>query len=106
MSNERILSTRPGFTSKLVFDNDRGMGVVNEQNVDAVKESALRQRNEYQPGSLIGNTQAHHRKVAEIPETLYWLWHSTIGPIEADPTAWMKKIEEHNAFKTVTGRVW
>lgn len=106
MTDARIVSARPGFVSKLVFDNDKGIGVVNEQNVDAIKESALRQRNDFRPGSLIGNTQEHRRKVAEIPETLYWLWHSTIGPIEADPTAWAKKIEEHNAFKTVEGRVW
>lgn len=55
-----------------LHDNvDGGFTVEQKQHVKQVIETAKVKANEYERGSLIGNTQRHWQQVAEIPSSIY-----------------------------------
>ena len=81
--------------------------VTTSQNVDSLIASNKREANEFRPGDLIGNTQAHRRKVAEIPTGLYHELLQKFGDPQKNPTEWRKWLNDYDNrfFRTDTGKM-
>lgn len=91
-----------------VHDNPSG-GFVYEtsQNVDALLKKNKEEANAYRSGSLIGDTQRHQQKVAEIPTALYYELIQKFGEPKHNPNAWKKWLNdyENRFFRTSGGNV-
>ena len=81
--------------------------VVTEQKVDHILEHNKRQANDWRSGSMIGNTQHHHQKVAEIPATLYYDLVKKLGDPRQNLNAWKKWLNnpENRFFRSTGGTV-
>ena len=81
--------------------------VVTEQKVDHILEHNKRQANDWKSGSMIGNTQHHHQKVAEIPATLYYDLVKKLGDPRHNLQAWKKWLTdpENRFFRSTGGTV-
>ena len=81
--------------------------VVTEQKVDHILEHNKRQANDWRSGSMIGNTQHHHQKVAEIPATLYYDLVEKLGDPRQNMDAWKKWLNnpENRFFRSTGGTV-
>jgi hypothetical protein len=81
--------------------------VVTEQKVDHILEHNKRQANDWKSGSMIGNTQRHHQKVAEIPATLYYDLVKKLGDPRHNLQAWKKWLNdpENRFFRSTGGTV-
>ena len=81
--------------------------VVTEQKVDHILEHNKRQANDWRSGSMIGNTQHHHQKVAEIPATLYYDLVKKLGDPRQNMNAWKKWLNnpENRFFRSTGGTV-
>ena len=81
--------------------------VVTEQKVDHIIEHNKRQANDWRSGSMIGNTQHHHQKVAEIPATLYYDLVKKLGDPRQNMNAWKKWLNnpENRFFRSTGGTV-
>ena len=81
--------------------------VVTEQKVDHILEHNKRQANDWKSGSMIGNTQHHHQKVAEIPATLYYDLVKKLGDPRHNLQAWKKWLNdpENRFFRSTGGTV-
>ena len=81
--------------------------VVTEQKVDHILEHNKRQANDLNSGSMIGNTQHHHQKVAEIPATLYYDLVKKLGDPRHNLQAWKKWLNdpENRFFRSTGGTV-
>ena len=81
--------------------------VVTEQKVDHILEHNKRQANDWRSGSMIGNTQHHHQKVAEIPATLYYDLIKKLGDPRQNLNAWKKwrNDPENRYFRSTGGTV-
>lgn len=81
--------------------------VVTEQKVDHILEHNKRQANDWRSGSMIGNTQHHHQKVAEIPATLYYDLIKKLGDPRQNLNAWKKWLNdpENRYFRSTGGTV-
>ena len=84
---------------KMIFESS--------QNVDALLEKNRNERNAYRANSLIGNTQNHQQKVAEIPTALYHKLIKELGQPKDNPTGWKKWLNEYDNrfFRTSGGSV-
>ena len=62
---------------------------------------------DYQPGSMIGNTQRHMQHVAEIPNVVYNHLLEKFGPMRENPKAWKAWLNdsENRAFRTGGGHL-
>jgi|TARA_R110000765_G_scaffold401839_1_gene497403 hypothetical protein len=102
MALDHILTSRPdiGYESRLEYDNDLGVVGVQRQNVDSIKESANADRNAWERGHLIGNTQNHREKIADIPVVMYFELIQRFGRPDQAPREWAKWLSENNAFLT------
>lgn len=100
--NRHVVTSRPeiGYESSIEYDNDLGVVGVQRQNVDAIKESVRAQNNAWQAGSLIGNTQRHQEKVADIPIVIYYDLLDRFGRPDQNPKAWFRWLRENSAFAT------
>lgn len=89
------------------FQDDGKMIFESSQNVDSLLAQNKRERNDYRSNSLIGNTQKHHQKVAEIPTALYHQLIEELGQPKDNPTGWKKWLNEYDNrfFRTSGGRV-
>lgn len=90
----------------LKFDGD-DKTVITEQKVDHIIENAQRAASEYRPKSMIGHTQRHQQKVAEIPAVLYFDLVKKFGDPKHNPKAWKRWLNdnENQLFRTGGGRV-
>lgn len=90
----------------LKFDGD-DKTVISEQKVDHIINYAQRQASNYRPGSMIGNTQRHQQKVAEIPAVLYFDLVKKLGHPKHNKKAWKRWLNdnENQLFRTGGGRV-
>jgi hypothetical protein len=107
--SKKLLS-RDAVTGKetWVHDNaDGGFIFESSQNVDALLKQNKEEANAYRAGGLIGNTQKHHQKVAEIPTALYYELIQKFGEPKQNPTAWKKWLNEYDNrfFRTSGGNV-
>jgi hypothetical protein len=91
-----------------LHDNiDGGFTVEQKQHVKQVIESAKSKANEYERGSLIGNTQRHWQQVAEIPSSIYLELRQRFGDPRDNPKDWKKWLNDYNNryFRTSGGSV-
>jgi hypothetical protein len=91
-----------------LHDNiDGGFTVEQKQHVKQVIESAKLKANEYERGSLIGNTQRHWQQVAEIPSSIYLELRQRFGDPRDNPKDWKKWLNDYNNryFRTSGGSV-
>jgi len=90
--------------------NDAGgiEGVYSIQKADKIIDRNRVERNAYQKGSMIGNTQQHWHKVADIPEILYHELCQKFGkPTRDNWKDWSKWLNDpdNRFFRTTEGRV-
>jgi hypothetical protein len=95
-------------TGKTTYLHDAENGkmiIESQQNVDGLIEANKRQANEWEYGKLIGNTQAHHQKVAEIPSIIYMQLREKYGDMRDNPKAWKRWLNdpENRFFRTSGG---
>ena len=91
-----------------LHDNiDGGFTVEQKQHVKQVIENAKAKANEYERGSLIGNTQRHWQQVAEIPSSIYLELRQRFGDPRDNPKDWKKWLNDYNNryFRTSGGSV-
>jgi|TARA_R110002110_G_scaffold83117_4_gene215880 hypothetical protein len=78
--------------------------VVTEQKVDHILDANKRQANAWKPGDMIGNTQHHHQKVADIPVSVYYEVVKRLGEPRHNPAAWKRWLNDsENRFFRSTG---
>jgi|TARA_R100001460_G_scaffold75407_1_gene116535 hypothetical protein len=89
------------------FNEDGKIIYESKQNVDAMLSRNREERNSYRQDSLIGNTQKHHQKVAEIPSALYHQLIKELGEPKHNPKAWKKWLNDYDNrfFRTGGGNV-
>lgn len=85
-----------GKETVMEFDRDGQATVIQTQKVDHILENNRRQMNDWQYGKLIGNTQRHHQKVAEIPNQLYLQLKEKFGHPADNPKDWAKWLNDPN----------
>jgi len=75
--------------------------------IDDIIKNNKAQEAEYSKGSLIGNTQRHHQKVAEIPSALYHKLIQELGQPKDNPKAWRKWLNDYDnrVFRTGGGNI-
>lgn len=100
-------SVETGKTTYLHDPEDGQMIIETQQKVDGLLEANKLQNNAWEYGKLIGNTQAHHQKVAEIPSTIYMQLREKFGDMRDNPKAWKRWLNdpENRFFRTGGGRV-
>ena len=104
------LVSRDAITGKETWahiENDGNMIFETTQNIDNLIKSNREQQNEYRKNSLIGNTQRHQQKVAEIPTALYHKLLIELGEPRDNPNGWKKWLNEYDnrVFRTSGGTV-
>jgi len=89
------------------FDEDGKIIFESTQNVDALLNQNKSERNDYRADSLIGNTQKHHQKVAEIPTALYHQLIQELGQPKDNPKGCKKWLNDYDNrfFRTSGGKV-
>jgi hypothetical protein len=89
------------------IQDDGNMVFETKQNIDNLIKSNREQQNEYRKNSLIGNTQRHQQKVAEIPTALYHQLLLELGEPRDNPNGWKKWLNEYDnrVFRTSGGTV-
>lgn len=77
------------------------------QNVDGIKDMAKEDLANHRLGSMIGNTQKHYQKVAEIPNTIYYDLLQKFGSPQQNPKAWFRWLQnsDNKSFRTTNGRL-
>jgi hypothetical protein len=81
--------------------------VVTEQKVDHILEHNKRRANDWKYGNLLGNTQRHQQKVAEIPASLYYDLIKKLGEPHQNQKAWKRWLNdsENRFFRSSGGSV-
>ena len=90
------------------FNADGTFDHWHSQDVQGITDANAEARALHRPGSLIGNTQRHVQKVAEIPMAFYLAWKKELGGgPDKNPEGWARKLNdpEFRAFRTTEGRV-
>ena len=82
-----------------------GFLIETKTNVDPVINVATKERNEYRPNSLIGNTQKHHQKIGEIPMDIFQQLVNKFGEPAQNPNEWKKWLRENPSFRTTSGNL-
>jgi len=90
-----------------VHQSNDGFIFESKQNIDGLIKKNKKEANEYRANSLIGNTQKHHQKVAEIPTSLYYELIEKFGEPKQNPKAWQKWLNDYDnrVFRTNGGNV-
>ena len=103
---EKIISKENGKVTKMKFEGDETI-IQTEQQVDHILEHNKRKSNEYEKGSLIGNTQKHQQHIAEIPVTIYYELVKKYGTIQQNPKDWKKWLNDpdNRFFRTGGGKI-
>ena len=102
---KKLLTADPLTGKKTYFHGESdGNYVKTEQEVDNILDAAKEEANAWRPNSLIGNTQKHQQKVAEIPAPLYYQLIEKFGQPKQNPKAWRKWLNDRdNRFFRTTG---
>ena len=89
------------------FDESGKIIFESSQDVSSLLSRNAAERNEYRSNSLIGDTQRHQQKVAEIPTALYHQLIQELGQPKDNPTGWKKWLNEYDNrfFRTSGGTV-
>lgn len=89
------------------IENNGNMVFETKQNIDNLIKKNREEQNEYRKDSLIGNTQRHQQKVAEIPTALYHKLLLELGEPRDNPNGWKKWLNDYDnrVFRTSGGSV-
>ena len=100
------LTESPGKKTWMQFDGD-DTNIVTEQYVDPIIDANKRMANDWRYGNLMGNTQRHQQKVADIPSALYYDLVKRLGEPKHNLKAWKKWLNdpENRHFRTSGGTV-
>lgn len=106
---KRYLYTDPRTRKEVTLhQNSDGSSVIEQrQEFGDLLKINKQMAGDYQPGSMIGNTQRHLQHVAEIPNVVYNHLLERFGPIRENPKAWKAWLNdsENQAFRTGGGRL-
>ena len=107
--NKRLVKVDPltGAETWCHMDLDGEFVFETTQNVDKLLKSNKEEANNYRKGALIGNTQKHNQKVAEIPDALYHQLVLKLGRPRDNPTGWKNWLNEpdNRLFRTGGGNI-
>jgi hypothetical protein len=92
-------------TKASILRDGENLVIRHEQDTTAIQEAAKQERNAYQAGKLIGDTQRHRQKVAEVPTSIYFQLIAKFGTPRQNPRDWQKWLSENPDFKT-TNMSW
>jgi hypothetical protein len=89
------------------FDSDNGFTFETVQNVDEILKKNKAEANEYRAGSLMGNTQRHQQKVADIPVSVYYEVLARLGNPKDNPVEWRRWLNDYDNrfFRTGGGTI-
>lgn len=92
---EKRLVSRDPFTGRETwceFTNDDGAEFIFTMNepVDALLDANKEEANSWRRTSLIGHTQHHRQKIAELPAHLYHALKARFGPPSLNSRDWAK----------------
>ena len=105
---KKLLSKDPILKKKTYFTHEVGEhGIVTEQDVSPVLDQAKQKESLWRPGQMIGNTQRHQQKVAEIPTAVYFDLLKKYGQPKNNPKPWKKWLNDpdNKYFRTTGGSV-
>ena len=106
---KKVLLNKNPYTGKQTWIEDTvdGLQVNTQVNVSPVLDFAKKQEGEYRYGSLIGNTQKHQQKIAEIPAPLFFELQKKFGHFKHNKKKWLKWLQdpENKHFRTTGGRL-
>ena len=103
---KKLLTADPRTGKKTYFHGEAdGNYVKTEQEVGNILDAAKEEANDWRYGNLMGNTQKHKQKVADIPTVIYYELLSKFGQPRDNPKAWLKWLEENKNFKATGGKL-
>ena len=106
--SKKLLSSDPLLRRKTWLTDDAdGLGIKTEQDASLVLDAAKAEEAAWRPGQMIGNTQKHHQKVAEIPTAIYFDLLSKFGDPKHNRKKWMRWLQapDNKHFRTTGGRL-
>ena len=106
---KRVLYTDP-YTQKEVYMHQNSDGtsyIEQKQSFEGLVKLNRQMNNDYQKGNMIGNTQRHHQKVADIPNLLYVQLKEKFGHPADNPRDWARWLNDpdNRHFRTGGGRI-
>jgi hypothetical protein len=105
---KKLLTSDPLLQKKTWLTDDAdGLGITTEQDVSLVLDAAKAEEAEWRPGQMIGDTQKHHQKIAEIPTSIYFDLLAQYGDPKHNKKKWLKWLQDpdHKHFRTTGGRL-
>ena len=106
---KKLLKDDPDAGKKtwMEFDRDGEATIVQQQEISPILEANKQSQNAWEYGKLIGNTQRHHQKVAEIPNLLYVQLKEKFGHPADNPKDWAKWLNDpdNRHFRAGGGRI-
>lgn len=104
---KKIITKNSLKTTTMNFDHDGSFMVKTDYEIGDILDSNKKQANEYKAGSLVGNTQKHQRKVADIPTVIYLELIEKFGQPKDNPKAWRKWLNDYDNrfFRTGGGTI-
>lgn len=96
-----------GKETNLYIDSDGTWHFQTEVPIQPLIDSNQQQKNEWRYGNLIGNTQKHKQKIAEMPAHLYYELKEKFGSPRDNPKAWRQWLNDPDnaVFKTWGGKL-
>ena len=105
---KKLINSDPLTGKKTYFHGEAdGNYVSTEMDGTPILKTAKEEANSWRYGSLIGNTQKHKQKVADIPAPLYYSLVEKFGQPKENPTEWRRWLNdrENRFFRTTGGTV-
>jgi hypothetical protein len=103
---KRLLSTDTAANKRTYFHSDAdGDRVVTEMDVTSIQDTSRAEANDWRRGDMVGNTQKHIQKAANIPLPIYFQLLAKFGHPAQNRKEWMKWLEENPDFKATGGRL-
>ena len=105
---KKLISLDPITKKKTWLTDDvDGLSILTEQDTTPIVEGAKAQEKEWRRGDMIGNTQKHQQKIAEIPSVIYYDLLKRFGQPRDNMKAWKRWLNDpdNRAFRTTGGRV-
>ncbi len=106
--SKKLISFDPVTKKKTWLTEDvDGLGFETQQDTSAIVDAAKAQEIDWRPGQMIGNTQKHQQKVAEIPNVIYYDLLKKFGDPKNNPKAWKAWLNDadNRAFRTTGGSI-
>ena len=105
---KKLLSSDPLLRKKTFLTDDAdGLGIVTEQDATPVLEVAKAVESEWRPNQMVGDTQRHQQKIAEIPTALYFDLLVKLGHPKDNQKKWLRWLQDpdNRHFRTTGGRL-